>query len=415
MLRIGFFIRLAKANDKGAPIYCQVNYKGKSVQFSTGHRINKNDWDSASTRVKRPRGQSGIKNIADSINEDLDHIRTKIMDARQFVEANDPEFTVHDIVEKYRGKSSRKKITFLFVMDKLVEIKKHEFNKGIIKSDKTVGRYEQVRDELSDFIDQEYRKKDLGLEEIKPGFIQGYEMWLGKRMSQSTVNKHVQKLGSGIKLAFSNGWISYDPFSTYKYKHIKIKIKFHTQEELQALEDHIFASDYLTRVRDVYLFSCYSGLAWNEYYRLAPEHIFNYMNKNIPFIKIDREKTGETMTVPLLPKAAEILKKYENDPYCIEKGKCLPVISNAKMNKYLKEVGIIVGVSRIKMTTHIGRSTFATTVALNNGVPIETVSKILGHRDIKTTLKYYAEIVDEKMFNDVDDLIKKVESAIKVA
>lgn len=414
MLKVSFYLRSSKKTEKGAPIYCEISYESEKPRpFATGHWINPKDWDSKAKKVIKPKGKPG-RTLADSINEDLDIIRSKIIDIKNRLEAEGGIINNSLILTKYRGKEVKdQKMTLGNVMSKLVDVKKYELKQKVIRHEKTLSRYEQFEDELSMFIKEEYRKSDLGLDEVKPGFIHSYERWLGKKgKNQSTINKRIQKLRSGITLAFSHGWISYDPFATFRYKTIKPKIKFLTKEELNNLQEHVFASQSLSKVRDIFLFSCYSGMGYSEYAYLEPRHIFYYSDKQMPYVAMDRFKTEEPLKIPLLPTAMAIIKKYKDEVEQEITGKCLPVVSNQKFNKYLQEIQEVVGIDRIKLTSHVGRSTFAT-LALADGLALETVSKILGHRDLKTTLRYYGEILDEKVFNDVDELIKKIKEKVE--
>jgi integrase len=178
------------------------------------------------------------------------------------------------------------------------------------------------------------------------------------------------------------------------------------EDELQALATKKFNIDRLGQVRDIFLFSCYTGLAFIDAFQLTYSNVSKGVDGN-QWIFSARQKTDTPTRIPLLPTALEILDKYKSHPKCINSGKVLPVLSNQKMNSYLKEIADVCGITKT-LTFHIARHTFATTVTLNNDVPIESVSKMLGHKSIKIT-QHYAKIIDRKVSADMQTLQKKLE------
>jgi site-specific recombinase XerD len=167
----------------------------------------------------------------------------------------------------------------------------------------------------------------------------------------------------------------------------------------------LFVTDRLTQVRDIFLFSCYTGLAYSDVQKLRRSEISTGIDGG-KGIFTRRQKTDTASRIPILPMAEAILLRYADHPQCKAKDRVLPILSNQKMNAYLKEIADCCGITK-RLTFHIARHTFATTITLSNGVPIETVSKMLGHRNLKTT-QHYAKILDRKVSQDMQALKEKL-------
>ena len=201
-----------------------------------------------------------------------------------------------------------------------------------------------------------------------------------------------------VRVALSNNWIDQDPFSGIKYHTDEVKIDFLTNDELEKIRKKDFHIDRVNQVRDVYVFCCYTGLAFIDVFNLQKTDIIKKNGKY--WIEKERQKTKVLYIVPLLPPAMNIVRKYENHPLTIKKDRLLPVLSNQKMNCYLKEIADLCGI-RKKLTTHTARHTFATTVTLGNQVSMEVVAKMLGHTNTKMTAKY-ARVLDTVISKDME-------------
>ena len=165
-----------------------------------------------------------------------------------------------------------------------------------------------------------------------------------------------------------------------------------------------FHAERLNTVKDIFLFSCYTGLAYADVKKLKQSDVVTGVDGK-RWLAYRRQKTDTTAKIPLLPPAIRLMEKYFDHPETMESKRLLPVLSNQKMNAYLKEIADICGISKT-LTYHIARHTFATTITLSNGVPIETVSKMLGHRNLRTT-QHYAKILDKKISEDMEKLKEK--------
>ena len=183
--------------------------------------------------------------------------------------------------------------------------------------------------------------------------------------------------------------------------------EFLTEHELNRIVSKKFTSERLSQVRDVFLFCCYTGLAFVDVEKLKPSEIGIGID-GTKWIFTHRQKTDALSRIPLLSVAIDILEKYKNHHDCINSGKVLPVLSNQKYNDYLKEIAGICSINK-KFTTHTARHTFATTVTLSNGVPMESVSKMLGHKNLKTT-QHYARVLDRKLSDDMNVLRNKIQT-----
>src|SRR5690606_9152173 len=233
-----------------------------------------------------------------------------------------------------------------------------------------------------------------------------------KGMANNGVMKHLERFRKMVRLGVKLGWMEKNPFELYKLKMQKVERDFLTSEELSKIENKEFSVQRIQYAKDLFVFSCYTGIAYIDVMQLTPDNIFLGTDGN-RWIKTMREKTDTSVNVPILPKAAAIIEKYKNNPRAIARGTLFPVISNQKLNSYLKEVADLCGIKK-HLTFHLARHTFATSVTLSNGVPIETVSKMRGHTTIRTT-QIYAKVVEQKVSQDMANLRNPLEENQHVA
>ncbi|RXJ43719.1 site-specific integrase, partial [Gelidibacter gilvus] len=250
---------------------------------------------------------------------------------------------------------------------------------------------------------------DVYLKEINYEFLTDFQGYLSnlypaghpKALCNNTVMKHIQRLRKIVTMAYHMEWVAKDPFVRWKMSFDKTNREFLSEIELQKLETKAFVSDRLDRVRDLFVFSCYTGISYVDINKLTTDHVVMNIDGS-HWIMSTRQKTNTVIKVPLLPKAMAIIKKYKDHPVTVVSKSLLPVLSNTKLNAYLKEVANFVDIKK-NLTFHMARHTFATTIALSNGVPIETVSKILGHAKIATT-QIYARVLEHKISTDMNNL-----------
>ena len=229
-----------------------------------------------------------------------------------------------------------------------------------------------------------------------------------KPCGQNTVMKHIERLRKMVNIAIRNEWIMKDPFAKFKPSYTKTTREFLSETEIETLESKEFSIERLRQVKDLFIFSCYTGLSYIDVMKLTKTNICRGIDGEL-WINTSRQKTDNTVRVPLLPKALEIIELYENNPRALAKGTLFPNISNQKLNSYLKEIADVCGITK-NLTFHLARHTFATTVTLTNGVPMETVSKLLGHSSIRTT-QIYAKVIEKKVSEDMQHLRERIKES----
>lgn len=238
---------------------------------------------------------------------------------------------------------------------------------------------------------------------MEPSFLNDFDFFLRTKsnINNNSAVKHTKNLGKILKICYQNNWIEKDLVMFYKGRFQEVNVNFLTEEEINTIMNKEFSGKGLDLVRDMFIFSCYTGLAYIDIYNLKKEQLSIGIDKTL-WIITNRQKTGNSSNIPLLPIAEEIIKKYENHPSVSNSGKLLPVYTNQKVNEYLKTIAENCDINK-KLTFHCARHTFATTVTLSNNVSIESVSKMLGHKSIKTT-QHYAKILDKKVSADMEKL-----------
>jgi len=234
-----------------------------------------------------------------------------------------------------------------------------------------------------------------------------YAFWFRsvKNCDHNTTMKYLSNFKKIVIICLKNGWLTKDPFYGFKLARKEVVREFLTDEELGLIRSKYFSMERISQVRDIFLFSCYTGLAYADVKKLKRSEICVGVDGE-KWIFTSRQKTDTLSRIPLLTQAIEILDRYKNYPTCDNQDSLLPVLSNQKMNAYLKEIADCCGIQK-PFTYHTARHTFATTITLSNGVPIETVSKMLGHRNLKTT-QHYAKILDKKVGEDMRRLKEKL-------
>ncbi len=387
-LSILFLLQKVRINKQGkCPIRCRITYLKTRKIFSTGLFINPYYWDSGNQKAI----PSNNENII--LNNKLSLIHQQIDKAFLMLQILPNEFDVDDIYRKYKGEDSKEEITILGAYDLHNEKTKKLI--GIDFNQLSWSRYVESRRKVALFINKFYKRKDVKLKDLDLKFIQDLEYFFKTELNlkQATVYRSIQRVKKIIQFAISENYLKKDPFHLYKNKKHKTVIVYLTDEELKILEKYNFTQKRLQQVKDLFIFCCYTGLAYTEMSTLTAKNIEIGFDGN-EWIQMIRKKTNRIIAIPILPKAREILDKYDNE---------LPKISNQKFNSYLKEISVLVGINK-KITHHTARKTFATTVLLFNNVPMEIVSELLGHSNMNITQSHYGKVVKRK----VSDEIKKI-------
>lgn len=396
-LHILFFLYRSKSNEKGtSPIFCRLTLDKKRKQFSTGHFAKELNWNNLTQRYR------GTSIDAQHINNSLDEIKSKLVLSLDELVKERASIIVDDVYNRYSGNDKIYK-TLLQAFEYHNQKMKELIGKDYVQA--TYDKFVVIQGHVQDFLKCTYKVSDYPLSEIKLKFLIDLDHYLKveKGQNQNTINKVIERVKKVIKIAVGNGWIVSDPFILYQKKKYVKEIVFLDSQELKKLEQHKFAQMRLDAIRDCFIFSCYSGLAYNEASLLKANHLQVDDNGNV-WINMIRQKTQRPIAVPLLPRAMRILNKYG---YPDNAGYLLPIISNQKMNSYLKEVAEVVGINK-NLTHHIARKTFASTVLLSNDIPIEIVSFLLGHSKTTTTEQHYAKVVKESVIRHVTKLSKRL-------
>ncbi len=389
-----FYLRRdRKKRDGTCPVMCRITIDGIDTRFNTKLHVQLSKWDVNANKV------SGINPESRNLNARLDDIKASLHriyhDLQRF-----------DIVtpEKIKGEFlglDESGETILKLFDKHNEDVASMV--GISKSAATLQKYNVTRKHVANFIKKKYRVSDMAVKSINDMFLRDFEVYLltQERVSHNTMAKFMQFFKRIIILARNNGLIVHDPFANYKIQLKKVDRGYLTEQEMNKIIQKKFPTKRLEQVRDIFIFSCFTGLAYIDVKELTKNHIRISFDGNI-WIMTKRHKTKVNVNVPLMDIPKKILQKYEGE---LPDDKILPVLSNQKMNAYLKEIGDVCGITK-NLTFHLARHTFATTVTLSKGIPIETVSKMLGHTNIQTT-QIYARITNDKISKDMEGLSEK--------
>jgi site-specific recombinase XerD len=397
-ITLHFYAKSTKANANGLlPIYVRLTVDGKRLEFSTKKFVEKSKWSSELSKMK------GTTDEARSINSYLDLMKSKVLDAQMELLHRNETLSIENFKNKLLGTEERQRMLVPIFQDhnnKIKELVGKEYAPG------TLERYTTSLKHTIEFMQWKYNVSDIDITKIDHAFISDYEFWLRsvRNCANNTAVKYIKNFNKIIKICLANDWLDKNPFANYKSKVKEVERVYLTEAEIQSIIEKDFKTERLSLVRDIFLFSCFTGLAYIDVKNLTKSHI-SFGIDGEKWIFTHRQKTESASKIPILPVTQMIIDKYENHPQCINEDKLLPILSNQKMNAYLKEIAGICGIEK-ELTFHIARHTFATTVTLTNGVPIESVSKMLGHKNLRTT-QHYAKVLDRKVSEDMKILKDK--------
>lgn len=391
-----FWLNTSRMQLEKAAIYCRITVNGKRAELSVKRFIEPSKWIKTAGMVK------GSSEEARIINNQLDIIRTSIY--RIYVEQTSlGKFITSDLLKNEFLGNTQKEKTFLEAFKYHNDQMKELIGVDVVKSTHT--KFETVYKKCSDFLKKRIKRSDVYLKELDYKFITDFEHYLKTEgIAHNTAMKYIRNVKKVINQTVLNGWLPRNPFAQFKCSTHAVIREILDEAELSALYSKDFKQERLEEVRDVFLFCCFTGYAFIDVFKLKQTDVAKGIDGDC-WIFTRRTKTNTVSNVPLLPQAEEIVNKYKDHPKCVQSGKLLPVNSNQKMNAYLKEIATLCKINK-ELTMHIARHTFATTVTLSNGVPIESVSKMLGHKKLATT-QIYAKVLEHKVSEDMQQLKQK--------
>ena len=397
------FYPKGSAVDKNgyAPLYARITVDTKRSEFSIKRKVLLTKWNPGAGKIR------GTLTEVRELNRYMTSIRARINKIQEQLSNNDVLVTADKIKYTYLGKTKNHKMLLEIFQehnDKVNNLIGKNFAAG------TAERYKTARKHVKDYILMEYKVKDIPVIDVDHKFITGLEYYLKttRNCAHNTAIKYITNFKKIIRIAYANDWITKDPFTNWKPRLKIVDREFLTVGEIQAMVEKKLHTERLDQVKDIFIFCCFTGLAYSDVKKLSANNVVIGIDGE-KWIKINRSKTDTRSNIPILPTAEAVLEKYADDSEIQKNHLLLPVLSNQKMNAYLKEIADLCKIKK-NLTFHLARHTFATTVTLSNGVPIESVSKMLGHKSLKTT-QHYAKILDRKVSEDMMALRNKLSIA----
>jgi site-specific recombinase XerD len=398
-----YLVKTKERSDGTRPIYMRITVDGKRVDVSLHRAIHPDNWNAEAGKPTGKKEEAReIALLIDSYTAKVHEYQRRQFDRNEMITATSLKNALLRISEK------KTTLVELFTHHNTQLEKLHgpDSTKGTFK------KYKTTLGHVKEFLSEKYHTDDMFLTQLDNKFIADFDYHLRteKKCNNNTTVKYVANLRKVLRIALDNDWLDKDPFKKYRASYEAVDREFLTEEELKIIENKSLKVTRLSQVRDVFVFSCYTGLAYADVSKLRPDQITIAINKE-KWIETNRTKTKTQSNIPLLPKAREIIEKYKDHPGSKVRGTIFPLPSNQKTNAYLKEIADLCEIEK-NLTFHIARHTFATTVTLTNGVPIETVSSMLGHKSFKTT-QIYAKVIKKKVSRDMNALKVKLDKSDK--
>ena len=392
-----------RQKDGKLQIFIRIYLDGKRTEIYTKHYVALKDWENSTNRVKPTDPNSYL------INTSIDEMKTRLNKHHVKMVVLEEEITLSKLKNLFLGKVEIEKPNHKTIMEAFDyhNLKMAETAKVGKVSEKTLVRYKITQNKVKSYMKEKFKVEDKPLPELRLSFVTEFEHHLltVDKIQSNTAHKYIKNLKKIMNMAVGLDWIPSNPFNQFKCSYQSPEREILNREELFTLMTKEISIPRIEEVRDVFLFCCYTGFAYSDVYQFESNSVLIGLDGEY-WLSTNRQKTGTKESVPLLPVALEIINKYKDNDYCKKHNKLLPVNSNQRYNAYLTEVADICGITK-HLTSHIARHTFATTVTLSNGVPIETVSSMLGHTSIRTT-QIYAKVVEQKVSDDMKLLRQKL-------
>ena len=401
MIKVFFYLKASKTAKNGeSPIFARITIPGQTITVSTGKSIAKERWQLTSNlrAALRLEKEKMIRNALDRFKMDIESRYSVLCQSAGSI-------SLAELKGKVKGKASpkMKEAGMIGIMDKHNGHFKRKADAGD-RAPASLQKYKRAKELLACFLQKHYKMEDMDASKVDGAFICELESFLrydsafkGRvGIKNNSVVKYMRMFKTACTYAVRMGEIDKNPFDAYDGRLKVTDAVFLTQQELDAIESKAFAMPRLEKVKDIFLFSCYTGYAPVDASNLDSSNMASDSSGNL-WIMARRAKTDIRANVPVLAPVLKIIRKYEGRQHGL-----LPSISNQKMNAYLKEIGDVCGISK-KLTWYVARHTFATTVTLGNGVRIENVAAMMGHTNLKQT-QHYAKVMDENVMLDMDRL-----------
>jgi len=396
-----FTLRIGRAVREKFPIYARIVVNKSRCELALKCHVRKEDWNGIKGAAKPATEELRL------LNSYLEEVRGKLVKQYRALHITDSVITAEAVKNGYLGLGEKeRKYTLMWVVE--------EHNQKMIKSLRpgTMKNYHTTAKYLRTFINKKFNRTDIYLKDLNYEFISNFDHFVRtnsiKENDPCTNNgtmKHMERLKKMVNWAVKNDWLEKNPFINYHLKFNRHERDCLNEFELSAIECHPLENPMLRRVRDLFIFSCYTGLAYVDLVQLTPQEIITGID-GVKWIKTSRGKTGVAVNIPILQPAGVILDEFTKDTGAPMRETVFPKISNQEMNRSLKLIAEICGIKKY-LTFHLARHTFATTVTLMNGVPIETISKLLGHTKLSTTM-IYAHVTQSKIGMDMELLQNKL-------
>jgi len=390
---ISFFARKKKKQPELALLYARITVNGQSLEISLKRTVPVTRWNQSAGKML------GTGMESQHINKKIDETKTLLYKAYDSLLKQDQVITAHRIKARFLG-TDQQHHTLTHLLEYHIQMS------GALKYG-TMKNYTTTENYLKDYLKAQHHTSDIYLKQLDYEFTLGFESYLRllPSLQNNGVMKHMERFKKLMRLAEHLNWIEKNPTQRFKLHFDQVDMVYLSKPELEKIRNQEFEKSVLNINRDIFVFACYTGLAYSDVKALNKNHLQVGVDGK-KWIYMRRTKTNTAVRIPLLEEAERILDCYNNHPKIDGTENLLPVYSNQKTNQYLKEIAKKVKI-RKKLSFHTARHTFATTVTLANGVPIETVSKLLGHHKISTT-QIYARVIDSKIADDMDNLREKL-------
>ena len=393
-----FYLKREKLKKDGTyPVMGRITVDGTKCQFSCKVNCDPKIWETKGGRAK------GKSVMARNVNMELDKIKTRIDNHYKEIVERDNFVTAEKVKNAFLGLEYRQQTLMTTYAQWVANYEKQVV--GGLKAQKTLDKYQSVYKHVSNFLQFQYHVSDIALKEIMPSFISDFEIYLKseKHLSHNTANIYVKPIMMLMHRAHENGWVARYPFGEYKIGKEEVEKGFLTKEELQALMNITNLNPKRSLVRDLFVFCCFTGLAWVDLKNLSEKNIVKNPVDGSLWIHTRRQKTGVAENVKLMPVPLAIMEKYRG---LCDDGHIFPVPKFQSDCMILNTVARMCGIKK-HLTWHMSRHTMATVVCLANGMPLEVVSSVLGHKSIDST-QIYARITQEKLGSEMDMLASRL-------